>query len=284
VEAYRKDLERYCSHLDETGVLLDQASIHDVRGFILRLTQDGLSVKSINRMLSALKTFYAYLVVHQNWEKNPVSGLRSLKDRENLPSFLFRKEIDGLLEAPEKTFWGLRDKLILELLYSSGCRISEMVALNVDSIRRDEGSALVRGKGGKERYLFFGTHALATLGHYLDARDVHAGHLHEQDDAEPGPLLINRRGKRLTARGVSYLIARYVEKMGIIKQVSPHTFRHTFATHLLNMGADIRVVQELLGHSSLSTTQVYTHLGVAKLKKVYDRAHPRAHAQTGYTL
>jgi len=281
VTAYRKDLTRYYSFLESVGISLELVSSHEIRGFILELSQEGMSVNSINRILSALKTFYAYLVVHQGWEKNPVSGIRSLKKRESLPSFLFKKEIDQLLAATDNDFWGLRDTLILELLYSSGCRISEIVALDVSSIRIEGGSALIHGKGNKERYVFFGTPALKTLRRYLDSRGEHVA------DEEPGkkrPLIVNRRGGRITARGISYLLAGYVKKTGIIKHVSPHTFRHTFATHLLNMGADIRVVQELLGHSSLSTTQVYTHLGVTKLKKVYDRAHPHAHTKTGYTL
>ena len=273
VRSYGNDLHRFEEYLNSPGVSLDEVSIHDVRGFLTELSALGLSTATLNRVLSSLRMFYSYLVKHHGWIRNPTIGIRGLKRRRKLPGFLFEEELDSLFMLPEDSFWGLRDRVILELLYSTGCRISEIVDLDVTEVDFKEGNALIRGKGGRERLVFIGGPAMDVLKRYVALRD---GYARSQDNDAVRALILNRQGWRITARGIAYIIARYVQKAGIAKRISPHTFRHTFATHLLDRGADIRMVQEMLGHSNLSTTQIYTHVGIERLKKVYEKAHPHA--------
>jgi site-specific recombinase XerD len=184
-------------------------------------------------------------------------------------------EVRGLLELPAKTFFEVRNKLIFEFLYSTGCRVGEMVPLNIGDVNLKEGLVKVTGKGRKERIVYFGHHAGALFLDYLSKRTAFISSLPAVKE-HSAALFLNKNGGRLTARGVRVILDRTIVRMGMGKRISPHTFRHTFATHVLNRGADIRVVQELLGHASLSTTQVYTHLGVERLKNIYAHAHPHA--------
>jgi integrase/recombinase XerC len=275
------------------------------RAFVGYLSRRGLSSSSINRVLAAVRGYYRFRRKYlgsgrrpegpapgdaggrnaggrdagaRNGGANPFQEIRSLKTGRKLPSFLFEQEVERLLAAggPQQApgLWGLRDRLLLELLYSTGCRVSELAAMNLTDLDLKGGSARVVGKGGRGRVVFMGEPARRLLREYLLRRrglPVKAG---EGERA----LLINRRGERLTVRGIQRLVAQALERSGLSKPVSPHTFRHSFATHLLNRGGDIRAVQELLGHASLSTTQVYTHLDMERLRKVYASAHPHARA------
>ena len=250
---------------------LDEAT---VRGFVADCTRKGLSSRSANRVLSALRGYYRFLQKFVRDEGNPFREVRSLRTDKPLPSFLFEKEVERLLDREAVDFWQLRDRLILEMLYSTGCRVSELTAIDLDALAPNDGSLRVMGKGGKERLVFLGRQARELLREYLLRRRPVLIRLGRERDQQA--LLVNRRGGRLTSRGVQVLLAKFVAAAGIDKTVTPHTFRHSFATHILNRGADIRVVQELLGHASLSTTQVYTHLDVEGLRRVYQRAHPHA--------
>jgi tyrosine recombinase XerC len=277
--SYRHDLSLYDAFLRERGVSEEEAGLTDARAFVSRLASGGLSARSVNRIVSGVRGYYRFRERFAGGGANPFSDIRSLRTEKRLPSFLFEEEMTRLLELPGRTgscgedpFLALRDRAVLEMLYSTGCRISELVSLDVTDVNLRERSAVVMGKGSKERIVFIGTQALAVLREYLLRRGVRAA----RDSDSARALFVNGRGRRLTDRGVRFILGSYIRTAGLAKKVTPHTFRHSFATHLLDRGADIRAVQELLGHASLSTTQVYTHVGVERLKKVYRRAHPHA--------
>lgn len=223
---------------------------------------------SIGRKLAAVRAFFAYLVRTGALPRNPAELVSTPKCEKKIPFHLNIDEVTALVEAPrEPDVLSLRDRAILETLYSCGVRVSELTGLNVGGIDLADGTARVLGKGGKERVVPIGSHARLALSAYLAARN------HPALDA---PLFTNARGGRLTARSVRRVIDKHILKVAAMRKISPHTLRHTFATHLLEGGADLRAIQELLGHASLSTTQKYTHVGIDRLMEVYDKAHPKA--------
>jgi integrase/recombinase XerC/integrase/recombinase XerD len=279
--SYRNDLGKYDVFLSERGIVEDKATLTDARAFVARLAAEGLSPRSVNRIVSGVRGYYRHRERFgaDDGARNPFSDVKSLRTEKRLPSFLFEDEMTKLLELPgsvpgngEDEFRRVRDSSVLELLYSTGCRISELVSLNLSDVNIKERTARVLGKGSKERIVFIGAKALAVLREYLERRRVRIG----RDADSARALFVNLKGTRLTDRGVRFILGAYLEQANFGKRVTPHTFRHSFATHLLDRGADIRAVQELLGHASLSTTQVYTHVGLERLKKVYRRAHPHA--------
>jgi site-specific recombinase XerD len=269
VAAYERDLLVYSKFLETRELAEDSVSLIEARAFVGDLTRRGLSPRSINRNLSAVRGYYRYKQRFGYGRENPFKAVKSLKTAKWLPSFLFEEEVSKLLDRSADNFWSLRDLLILELLYSTGCRVSELVAINVGDLDLRGSSLRVIGKGNKERAVYIGREALEILKLYLTRRGMHL-----RGTTEANGLLINRRGRRLSARGVQYILSRCAATQA--KHVTPHTLRHSFATHIMNRGGDIRLLQELLGHASLSTTQVYTHLGIDRLKKVYASAHPHA--------
>jgi len=229
---------------------------------------------TIARKLSAIKSFFKFLELRGICSVNPASEIATPKQGTYIPSYIPIDAMFAMLGKPdrENTF-GLRDLSILELLYSSGLRVSELINLNVEHLDRKARLVTVLGKGGKERVLPVGRKAIAVLGDYLAhtaQKRKKAGYAKDQ-----GPLFLNYRGGRLTARSVHRLVKRYSLLCGIPSDISPHSIRHTFATHMLDGGADLRSIQELLGHASLSTTQKYTHVSIDKLMEVYDKSHPR---------
>jgi len=284
VESYGKDLEKYEAYLDTRGIGAPGAGVAEARGFVAWLTAQGLSPRSINRMVSGVRGWYRFLERRGEVPVNPFAEIRSLRTEKRLPSFLFEEEMARLVEMPSREpcpdgeeFWKLRDRAVLETLYSTGCRISELVSLDLGDVDLKNRTALVMGKGQKERNLFLGATAVEALRAYMALRSFHARpSSSDGGDDSTRALFINQRGGRVTDRGVRFILGEYLSRANLGKRVTPHTFRHSFATHLLDRGADIRAVQELLGHASLSTTQVYTHVGMEKLKKVYRRAHPHA--------
>ena len=272
--AYARDLELYRKYLAGNGLEGRTLTPSEARGFVGWLTRRGLASRSINRTLSALRSFHRFAATHGDTvQADPFQGIRSLKVPATLPSFLLEQEAEQLLAAPAGSFWELRDRLILELLYATGCRVSELAGMNLTDLDLKARSIRVCGKGGKERLVFFGSTAAGVLESYLLARRALALARGPQGGKA---LLINRRGQRITVRGIQGIVEKALRASGLAKPASPHTFRHSFATHLLARGGDIRLVQELLGHSRLSTTQVYTHLDIERLAREYRLAHPHA--------
>ena len=243
----------------------------EVRAMLAMMRNSGYSKATIARKLASIRSFYKYLVRTARLESSPVSVIRTPKQDKRLPKCLDIEQITALLEAPDTTtLLGARDRAILETIYSAGLRISELVGLNVEHLENRSRVLRIAGKGRKERLVPLGSMAMTAIEHYLRMRSLTPGR------GVRGPLFINRHGSRLSARSVRRRLDGYLAAAGIPVHISPHTLRHSFATHMLNAGADLRSVQELLGHESLSTTQIYTHLTTTRLKEVYDRAHPLA--------
>ena len=254
-----------------TARLLDTTS-DDIRSY-LALLHNSLKAKStIARKLAALRSFYKYLVRRGRLEASPVSVVRSPKQDRRLPKCLDLEQVESLLGAPPiDKLGGARDKAILETIYSAGLRVSEAVGLNLTDMDELGETVRIRGKGRKERLAPLGSAAMAALQHYLQFRRQMG-----QGAKGDSPLFVNKRGRRLSGRSIRRNLDKYLKVAGLGVHVSPHTLRHSFATHMLNNGADLRSVQELLGHSSLSTTQIYTHLTTTRLKEVYEKSHPMA--------
>jgi integrase/recombinase XerC len=267
LRAYRKDLEAFSEYL---GVKTGDIEMIDVRGFVAQQIKAGLSKTTASRRLASVRSFLNFLCREGFIKSNPAKLVSTPKTEKRLPQFLSVDDVFSLIEKPDGI--GLihaRDRAILELLYSSGLRVSEISELNVDDINTKEGLVKVRGKGKKERILPIGSKAIDAIKSYMVEKML----LKKKDKA----MFINRSGTRLSDRGVRRIVVKYSMMIGINGQIGPHTLRHTFASHLLQAGADLRVIQELLGHSSLSTTQKYTHLDITHLMDVYDKAHPLSH-------
>ena len=273
VRAYRQDLLEFVRFLKKHDIAPADARTIEVRSFLAELRERQLSRSTIARKLAAIKSLYKFMAARGYCPQNPMLGLRSPRLHRKLPRFLDEDEVRTLVESPEcETLSGLRDRVILETLYSTGMRVSELVQMNVGDMDLLSEAVRTRGKGNKERMVPIGRVAVAVTGEYIERRRL-AG----RTGLAPGaPLLVNRLGTRLTARSVNRVLKKYILKTGLKGRISPHTLRHTFATHLLNRGADLRSVQELLGHEHLSTTQIYTHVTTERMKEVYRRAHPRA--------
>jgi len=275
VEAYRADLESFVGFLcdDYLTMARDQLELRRVdhlavRAYLAHLARRSLRRSSIARHLSAMRSFFKYLMREGAVDANPARGVATPKGEKHLPSVLQTSDIALLLEQPDTaTPLGVRDRAWLELLYASGLRIGELVGIDVDDVELRARLVKVRGKGSKERIVPFGSKAEEAVRAWMSLRQV-------QPDQHA--LFTNYRGERITARSVRRLFERYVRGAALRAGVSPHTLRHSFATHLLNAGADLRGIQELLGHASLSTTQKYTHLNDWQLIAVYRKAHPRA--------
>lgn len=278
VKSYREDLQQAVEFLRERigNKGLGEVASRDLRAFSAWLHDQGYARSTIARRLAAVRSWCRFLGRQGLLAANPAEGLRSPRQDKKLPHFLGRDEVVRLLEAPAGAdgVLGLRDRAILESLYSAGMRVGELVGLDVDDLDRRDGLATVRGKGKKERLVFFGPRASAALETWLTTRRGLLAELGRRDEA--GAVFLNRRGGRLTTRSVGRLVEKYLAQAGLDPRTSPHTLRHSFATHLLDAGADIRSVQELLGHASLTTTQVYTHVSTRRLTESYHKAHPRA--------
>lgn len=270
LRSYRSDLTDFQRFLAERGVAgLAAADSRTVRAWLAGLHARGLDPASIGRKLAALRSCCRFLVRRGVMERNHARDVRGPRQPRKLVSFLPIDEATQLVTG--RAIVGVtrpRDVAILELLYASGLRVSELSGLDLDALDRTERAVRVLGKGRKERIVPYGEHAARAVDTWLGIRGEHAG-----------PLFTNPRGRRLTVRSIYTIVRRSARAAGITRPVSPHTLRHTFATHLLDNGADLRMIQELLGHSRLSTTQRYTHVAADQLMKVYDRAHPRAQPQ-----
>ena len=245
-----------------------------VRKFLAELQQRGLSRSTVARKLAALRTFFRFLCREEIITRNPLIEVSTPKVEKRLPHFLYQDDIRNLIEAPERnTPKGLRDRAILETLYATGIRVSELVNLDLLDIDLDTGYVRVMGKGSKERVVPLGNFAINALKTYLSHGRTRLACRSQQAG---NALFLNKAGERISVRSIRDVINKYVRKISIRQRVSPHTIRHSFATHLLDAGADLRSVQELLGHVKMSTTQIYTHVTREHLKEVYTKAHPRA--------
>lgn len=266
LRAYRKDLTDFIAHVNAEPEKIDML---DVRGFIAEQIRKGLNKTTVSRRLSSVRSFFKFLYREGHMKSNPAKLVSSPRLPKLLPKYLSVDDAFSLVEKPEGIgFAPARDRAILELLYSSGLRVGELAGLNVEDINVREALVNARGKGKKERIVPIGSKALDAIKTYLVERIL----LKSKEKA----VFLNRLGTRLTDRGVRRIVVKYARAIAINGSIGPHTLRHSFASHLLQGGADLRVIQELLGHVSLSTTQKYTHLDVAHLMDIYDKAHPMA--------
>ncbi len=273
LRAYTADLGGFEDFLRGRGRSAAAASLRDVRAFLASLRVQGLARSTVGRKVSAVRSLYKFLFRQGIVQKNPTAVLRTPRREKRLPRFLTVSEVEHLLSAMDTSPWtGARDRAMFEVLYGGGLRVSELVALDQEDVDARTGLARVRGKGKKERLAPLGSCAVEAIRDYIQMR--HSVRLpRKARDA----LFINAvDGRRLTTRSVSRILRKRLLEAGLDATLSPHALRHSFATHLLQNGADLRSVQELLGHEHLSTTQIYTHLTTENLKAIYDRAHPRA--------
>lgn len=276
LSAYRSDLQQFHRYMTDMyrNVSAREMTVFHLRSFLAHLQNQKLTKTSISRKLAALRAYFKFMEQRGKIKQNPARPLFHPRLDRRLPSFLDRAEIEDFLSLPSKDAAGLRDKAILELFYATGLRISELVSLSIYDVMDSGGELRITGKGDKERVVLYGSHAQKALDIYLN--EGRPGMAKAKTGKSPQALFISRSGGRLTPRSIQRMVKKYILAYGEKKKVTPHTLRHTFATHLLEGGADLRTVQELLGHSSLSTTQIYTHITQERLKAVYDKTHPRA--------
>ncbi len=277
VKSYREDLtqavEFFRGRFPDQAVGPDRINTRLLRAYLAWLHEQGYARTTIARRLAAVRSWLRFLCRQGVLTTNAATGLRGPRLDKKLPHFLQRDDMLRLLAVPTaETPLGLRDRAILETLYSAGLRVSELTGLNVTDLDLDDGIATVRGKGRRERLALLGAPAQTAIRTWLEARILLAG---PRADTQPA-LFLNKNRTRLTSRSVGRLLEKYLQTAGLDPRTSPHTLRHSFATHLLDAGADIRSVQELLGHRSLGTTQIYTHVTTQRLRDSYHKAHPRA--------
>jgi len=281
VEAYGNDLLRYANYCANHGIAPEEASPYEVQSFIAELTADKISATSVNRCLSTIRGFYRWMARFNKRTDNPCHSLRNIKTPVKLPDVLWEDEMADFAALPEAIgiLWPERDKALIMAMYSGGLRISEAVSLSMMNMSADFNEAKIMGKGGKQRYVFFSDEAVSALREYFPQR---AELLKTSGiDGKKSALFISRKGQPISISGVRWIISRYALHSGLGKNIHPHALRHSFATHLVNSGCDVRVVQEMLGHSNISTTQRYTHVNLEKMKKVYAVSHPHAGGQNG---
>ncbi len=276
ISNYKRDIEHFLSSTPKP-VLADSLDPLFIRSYVYQLNYRCKS-SSVARKLSAIRTFFRFLLREKYVQHDPFSRISMPKQAQYIPVFLTVDEVFSLLEEPNKNdTFARRDKAVLEVLYSTGMRVAELTSLNMDRVDFHSGMVRVSGKGKKERLVPMGEPAMDMLKDYLPQRlELTAARVKRGHKPEKNALFLNGRGGRLTTRSIERIVSHYAERAGITAKVTPHALRHSFATHLMEMGADLRAVQELLGHASLSTTQKYTHLNIDHLMEVYDGAHPKA--------
>lgn len=273
LESYNRDLRGYISYLQQSGIsAMEDSSRNNIVGYLLNLKQSGKSTSTLSRNLSSIRSFYSYLFQENQLAENPALDFESPKIDKKLPRVLSLQEMELLLDQPDQLHvTGVRDKAMLEVIYATGIRVSELISLDTGDINSEAGFIRCLGKGSRERIIPLGSIAVRNLERYLaDGRPKLVRQ--KGEDA----LFVNQHGKRLTRQGFWKILKQYARTAGISKEITPHTMRHSFATHLLENGADLRSVQEMLGHADISTTQIYTQVTKRKLRDVYEKAHPRA--------
>jgi integrase/recombinase XerD len=272
VQSYQYDLLQFTNYLSAEEISFERVSPATIMNYFGRLREQGHIARTQSRHLAAIRCFYRYLLQEHVILVDPTTNLESPKLEQHLPRILSVKEVDLLLSQPNcGTIAGLRDRAMIELMYATGMRVSELVGLNTDQLNLDRGFVRCLGKGSKERIIPIGEVAV-----YYNREYLNRGWLRLRKNIWEKAIYLNLHGKRLTRQGFWKILKEYAKKGGIQKEIAPHVLRHSFATHLLENGADLRVVQEMLGHADVTTTQIYTHLSQKKLREVYDLAHPRA--------
>jgi len=269
--AYRQDLRYFTAYCANHDFLDEKATAPQVRGFIADLSAEGVASVSVNRALSSIRGYYRWMVRFGYRGDDPSSPLRNLKTPKTLPAFLWEAEMAHFSELPDTAgiLWPERDKALILAMYSGGLRISETASLSLKDMEAGLSGARIIGKGNRERQVFFSGEAREALAAYLPARQARI-----KAERPTDRLFVSCKGAPISVPGVRWIISKYAERSGLEKSIHPHSLRHSFATHLVNSGCDVRVVQELLGHASISTTQRYTHVDMERLRKVYNKAHP----------
>lgn len=272
IACYKRDLLQLAGYLEERKVVLRGIDNVILRGFMAKLQENKNKKSTVARKLAAIRSFFQFCIKKKWLEDNPAKIVATPKQEKHVPSFLSENEMAQFLDLPQTTQpLDLRDKTVLELLYATGMRVSELAGLNLDDLSFSERLVRVRGKGKKERLIPFGRKAEDSLVFYIRSRpQINKGKI------EAEALFLNYRGKRLSSRSVERIVDKYIRFTAVQRKISPHSLRHSFASHLLSRGADLRVIQELLGHESLATTQKYTHLNLRQLLEVYKKSHPRS--------
>jgi len=272
IASYKRDLLQLARYLEERKIVLVRIDNVILRGFLAKLQENKNKKSTMARKLAAIRSFFQFCIKKKWLEDNPAKAVATPKQEKHVPSFLSEDEMAQFLDLPQTTQpLDLRDKAALELLYATGMRVSELAGLNLDDLNFSERLIRVRGKGKKERLVPFGKKAEDCLTFYIQSRSqINKG------DIEARALFLNYRGERLSSRSVERIVDKYIRLTALRRKISPHSLRHSFASHLLSRGADLRVIQELLGHESLATTQKYTHLDLKHLLEVYKKSHPRS--------
>ena len=272
IQSYRRDIEKFMRYAQSKKKDISSISREELMNFLMQLKKDGLAATSIARNLASLKTFWKFLTMERIVPENVAAVIETPKTWKTIPDVLNRQEVEKLLGAPSrKGLTGARDKAILELMYATGLRVSEVKDLKKANVNLEAGFVKCSGKGGKERVVPLGRVAKEAIERYVATSRKKL--LGKKEDEH---LFLSRLGKKLSRQSIWKIIQKYAKKAGIKKHITPHTLRHSFATHLLEGGAELRGVQEMLGHADISTTQIYTHINKDKLKKVHDKYHPRA--------
>mgnify|MGYP001394381142 FL=1 len=270
IKAYQYDIQKFIEFLTEKSVRVQQATKSDIRDFLSNQYDLGLTKKTVARRLASIKSFYKYLINIEFIDKNPSLFLQSPKLSKELPNFIDEKIIDELMNQPDiDTVKGLRDKAIMELFYSTGMRLSELINLDIGSINTKDHLIKVVGKGNKDRLIPFGKRAKFCIENYLKKRALAL-----KSSFEGTPLFVNSKNQRVPKRTIQRRVSNYIKLVAKGKRLGPHILRHSFATHLMNKGADIRAVGDLLGHSNLSSTQIYTHVKPERMREIYKQSHP----------
>ncbi len=270
---YNEDLKSFCYYLEKNKIEnIKTIDYQIIRKYLVFMHNKKLSKKSVARHISTLRTFFKYLKLHNIIDNNPMTLISNPKQSKTLPKFLYKEELDILENIPDNdTTLGIRDRLIMEMFYATGIRVSELSRINIKDIDFNEKKILITGKGNKQRIVLFGDTCLKLINNYLDnSRNYILG------DKDSNYLFVNKKGTRLSENSIRIILKDILKKSGLNIKLTPHILRHTFATDLLNNGADLRTVQELLGHENLKTTEIYTHITNDRLKKVYNSCHPRA--------
>lgn len=274
LDSYRIDINQYFTYLKQQGIgQVQQTSQNHILGHLMQLQNTGRAPATISRRLAAIKTLYRYMVNEGLIKSDPAANLESPRLGQRLPLVLTCQEVEALLNQPQpNTPTGMRDKAMLELLYATGIRVSELVMLDLDDVNLEVAFVRCNGRGSKERIVPLGSLAVAAVREYIEVGRVRL----TKGKRDEKSLFVNQHGRRLTRQGFWKIVKKYARKGKIGKPITPHTLRHSFAIHLLENGADLRSVQEMLGHADITTTQIYTHLTKSRIKEVYSQSHPRA--------